>query len=705
MARSTKLTRNHVFDVLTGVESRLENGTLDRDNLAEPYGTFRVNVHVPNLDSRFFTNAGSRPDKVQWFIPFTLPPTQDQWSTTGDMTPSTPSYVLDEVMFSFDQSGEAAAVASIEHGAGANEGHLNYSATDAYDITVSLLEKTPRAWGGAAPWTQEREIFSMTLAPEAFTARGFRFNPFVKDGVSKQLHPYRTYMLCVAAPQLRMPTVTPTRFCALPNVLMSLKCRVPLQVRDTGANVQNMPGHQGGGSARAVTVNTPAAGALVIADGAQGVHTNLAAFDDVLTGAATVAGVGGEVTSAKIGAGYNYNGYLADPPDLQTDACYDVVLVPMWQNFGSLGAFFAGRAQEAPYVGLAPYAGLTGSERYLSIPYPFVIHHMFALVNYMMPRGMGGSTEANPPVHPASGNFVTTIGVGIGTGLRGDHFAIQRIGTATWTPVTKLTQTIDRVKFSQNGLLSEDAQEPWDWEIIPIPIDSRGVAGTGYVAQGTPWYVGRSSGNTFTRSNVGDGAGGSIQPATRGEETFLVFRWMMRDTPTGLGVNPPDLAAAGNNTFANATSISGNAITQADTTAGATAEVGEPAHGGFAATRSIWWRWIAPQSQSVTIDTEGSAVDTTLGVYTGTAVGALTLVAQDDDSGTGTNSTVTFNAVQGTEYKIAVDSKAAGAVVLNIAQIGGGAVSTFEVYAGVGGHWICLICKKPLVNPTRDHRI
>lgn len=85
---------------------------------------------------------------------------------------------------------------------------------------------------------------------------------------------------------------------------------------------------------------------------------------------------------------------------------------------------------------------------------------------------------------------------------------------------------------------------------------------------------------------------------------------------------------------------------------GATLEPGEPSYGYY----SVWYEWVAPYSGQFIVDTEGTTgmSDTELGVYTGTAVNALTIITQDDDSGTGALSRCTFSAIEGTSYKIAV---------------------------------------------------
>ena len=80
-----------------------------------------------------------------------------------------------------------------------------------------------------------------------------------------------------------------------------------------------------------------------------------------------------------------------------------------------------------------------------------------------------------------------------------------------------------------------------------------------------------------------------------------------------------------------------------------------------------WWRWEAPTSGPAVIDTFGSTFDTLLAVHTGPAHAELQLVAANDDAAGLLQSEVKFEAVEGTEYHIAVDGygDAAGDIVLN----------------------------------------
>jgi hypothetical protein len=102
--------------------------------------------------------------------------------------------------------------------------------------------------------------------------------------------------------------------------------------------------------------------------------------------------------------------------------------------------------------------------------------------------------------------------------------------------------------------------------------------------------------------------------------------------------------------------ISGGSVVANARNVSFTKQTGEPNHAGNPGGKSIWWRWVAPTSGPIKISTAGSAINTLLGVYTGTAVNALTKIASDNNSLGGTNrSQVTFNATSGTPYLIAVD--------------------------------------------------
>ncbi|MDK2973544.1 MAG: lysyl endopeptidase [Candidatus Sumerlaeota bacterium] len=112
-----------------------------------------------------------------------------------------------------------------------------------------------------------------------------------------------------------------------------------------------------------------------------------------------------------------------------------------------------------------------------------------------------------------------------------------------------------------------------------------------------------------------------------------------------------------NDTFVLGTLISGASGTISDSNVGATKETNEPDHASNDGGKSIWYRWVAPSSGNFEFSTENSTFDTMMAVYTGGAVSVLTPVAENDDDPDllDFTSKVSFQATQGTTYRIAID--------------------------------------------------
>lgn len=89
----------------------------------------------------------------------------------------------------------------------------------------------------------------------------------------------------------------------------------------------------------------------------------------------------------------------------------------------------------------------------------------------------------------------------------------------------------------------------------------------------------------------------------------------------------------------------------------ATAEVNEAAHAGNIAVKSVWFKWVADTSSTVSIYTTGSNFDTVLAVYTALGLQTQTATVENDDEAIGTIATskVSFNPTIGVTYYIAVD--------------------------------------------------
>ncbi|HEX8774170.1 MAG TPA: BACON domain-containing carbohydrate-binding protein [Pyrinomonadaceae bacterium] len=187
----------------------------------------------------------------------------------------------------------------------------------------------------------------------------------------------------------------------------------------------------------------------------------------------------------------------------------------------------------------------------------------------------------------------------------------------------------------------------------------------------------------FKRSDAdqnrwGDYQGAAIDPSD-GNKVWIYGQWAVdlsaasNDYDWGTWIGQVQFSGVApspaNDNFASAQVISGSSGSVAGSNINATKETGEPNHAGLTGGASIWYQWQAPSSGNVTMTTTGSSFDTVLGVYTGSSVNALTLIASNDDdpTSTGVTSRVTFNAVAGTIYRIAVDGYggSTGSVTLN----------------------------------------
>jgi hypothetical protein len=196
--------------------------------------------------------------------------------------------------------------------------------------------------------------------------------------------------------------------------------------------------------------------------------------------------------------------------------------------------------------------------------------------------------------------------------------------------------------------------------------------------------------NELSLSNGGpDGGGGDGHQSSHWKADEITGRYIgIMDPTIGLGerivttdndfsalenfgwnlvtsVTPPAPLPVDNDDFTASYVLVGCVGSVTGTNLNSTRETGEPNHlsltSGNAGTHSLWYLWQAPSSGNVTFTTAGSAYDTVLGIYNGTTVDGLTTVAQNDDipdvpgQPHQLTSAVTFPAVAGATYRIAVD--------------------------------------------------
>jgi hypothetical protein len=133
-------------------------------------------------------------------------------------------------------------------------------------------------------------------------------------------------------------------------------------------------------------------------------------------------------------------------------------------------------------------------------------------------------------------------------------------------------------------------------------------------------------------------------------------------TSSGFTINiNPSAPSPPNDNFANAQLISANTLSNNGTTRGATREINEPDHStdtdGFSwlGDHSVWYNWTSPLSGSMSIDTCQANIDSILAVYTGSSLDSLSRVTDNNNNcPSGWGSKISFNAVAGTTYQVAV---------------------------------------------------
>ena len=457
LPRGVVLTVDHVFDPIEGMASGLSQVGIDADQMEAPYSTFRVNLNTPWLDSKyFFDNATTDGDTISetatscnapYYIPFALPPLQDEWPDDGVavVAPGQSVPVLDEISFSFDQSDEPAVImsqwfgkktasavlpaglpatgatqrggyllAAVGEGSAKDwvpnpyEGKKSYDRTNAYDFRIVIYEKEQFAWNdlGVGSMTPVevaenlREVASVSYPATNFIGTIARFNPAAVTGINRQFSPFKTYVAALFAPNLHDFDPNRRQHAAVVSAWIGLKFKSVRVERDIGAaepaltpDVQNIPvADFGARHGETVAITAPVAGDLVSADVLpSGISANLQKVD--------------EVFHDKIRGGYSTQSMTYPEEQIEQDAGYEVITVPIG------GGFPFNRMGARDDYPVAPYTYQSGSNfrytfasantasdyvangdgpyvdrRLIPIVEPFVLHHVILALNHTSDR-------------------------------------------------------------------------------------------------------------------------------------------------------------------------------------------------------------------------------------------------------------------------------------------------------------------------------
>lgn len=568
LARGAKLLVEHIFPPMSAALTEFTTANVTAEQMKEPMAPFRLNLSIPRIDGASCRVAGPDGNAPFVGIPFMLPPLQEDLdfvtTPSGDNVPSisnsAPTILLDEVSFSFDQRLEpATVVGSWDGGAGptgADEDKLSYARASRLNIELFIYEKRPTWFDGgtATGFAPGRAIWSGKIESIDLGSGFFRLNPWVASDIGEVIDPFKTYIFAVHAPELATfigPTVS--KDTVLTSVEISLRFKSTLVARDSGADIQNIPQRHLGNpnanlthAAAATTgagVNSatprpllgaaPVAGADIRANTADGVQTALGTVDEFMR--------------RKLQGGYTFDGDTPMLEEVGSSAAYSVIAVPLFNNT-KWGGILSNDWTSEPYI----VSGIPGTwvidRRYIPIEAPMTIHHVLFTYNWQRFTWWNGAAAVHIdtlPFNTAPGaiqNLQLQIGVGIGTGMKGDSFGYQQIAYShLHNPLagpTWFNGAIDRIAHGSPFSLPFDPAAPpignipnWPWNLELHAMNTVSNGGgeegpglNGMTAQGKPIFVGRSTSETASRTNVGGGAS-----AVAGQEQWIEVRARIGD--------------------------------------------------------------------------------------------------------------------------------------------------------------------------------
>lgn len=544
-ARGVKLTTQHVWTPAQTMATALGNANVQGQVVTAP---FKQNWNFSPMAAAYSgedANAVPVPIVPKIVLPMIFPPPQDQFNVVTKTYTNSP--VLTEMSIGLDQRANPYGITDYSTGlhqtpdaAAAHEGLLTAADLTRYDMTLTLIEKTPTIFDVAGDSGSFLEVLVLEFPGEALFGSA-QFNPYVIDGLSVNMNPYKSYYWAMHVKQLpTTATVATVADLAMPSFTLVCTFGYPLETRDfadsvdpTSANyVQNIPTkHLGKKQTKAFTLTPPVAGNPITGDDVQdAVHSLEAPILD------------------KLRAGYgNIVGQEADVfpwEQLAKDTGYQIINVPMFANWWDARSSDLYVSAVPPLAGCGfPYLGATVpfidpvvDQRVLSIPTGFVVHHIIACQNtYPYPSAVHagwGTTYGDQNLYDPNTDYtLCKVGVAMFTGLRGDNQQYQQVGYLAWDNATLAAHQIDRLKLDNEHTNMITLNVPLVWD-----ADREGFS---YTSSGKPVFLGGGNTTTAARTPIANAPfafGGTTfdPPKTAGGESLLVVRWSMQN-PNNLG--------------------------------------------------------------------------------------------------------------------------------------------------------------------------
>lgn len=567
LSHGTKLVPEHLTSSIGDATDVLLNANVEHEQIDTNRNSFYVSVNIPVVRSSWGEVFGAATGSIlEAPFPFMLPPTQEEFST--DYHANEKTITLDELMFSFDQNGNALAMTDF-FDANEKPGLLYDGVSDNYTVRIRIYEKTPTIIGSTtaatSTLTPELIVFQADYSSVLFSSVKFRNNPFVQPNIDVQINPYKTYILTISFPDglensYTAGMVTQTRNAMLPSVNIRAKFSNRLLgadlEADLGAEVQNLPDVHLGQNTFPPNVTVPTWNPTnkipaTTSGGITGIQTSLDAIDYY-----AVKGYAGGLDKA---SDVLPNGVIRDMYG------YDVICVPMFQSMEQIRRGWIFDAADTDFLPYVP-SGTVNPEwfldrRIISISHPFTIHHVFCSTSFYANKSdlmyVGATQKAQEPgIYRYNADIEREVGVFIGTGIRADHYGIQQVAYG------KLNEAYPSYLVDKIQLYDEKSNsEAWgsvsnyttdtrrvgalDSELWQVPINYGATrTGYGYSENGSPFFTGQGNLRTKSRTEVYDrpfdfaGAAASRVPRTRGAEQWIEVRAKI-SASGGLGYDLP----------------------------------------------------------------------------------------------------------------------------------------------------------------------
>ena len=552
LSRGTRLVSEHLNTGIRTPSLIVAGGFIAEDQIGPNESSFYVNWNIPVIRSSW--GETNYEGKIEVPFPFVLPPTQDNWSDNKHTNEK--ALVLEEIMFSFDQNGNALAVTdyfdTLEL-----PGLLYDGVGDNYTIRLRLYEKTPFIVSGEM--TPENMIYQVDLDAALFNSTKYRSNPVVQSDLTIPINPYKSYIMTLSFPTGLMNTYSGVmRSAMLPSTNVRLKLASQLLRPDMYYDItaQNIPSHLGlSPYVPGNTVTAWSPGDPIYAEdagGTPGIQTSIESIDYL----ATKGYRGGLDTKSNVLPNNSIQDFYG----------YDVICLPLFQGLEAIrrGMITDGYEKNMlPYV-LDPSADPTWTldRRMIHISHPFIIHHVFCSMSFyanqtaLQAIGNHASSHyfnAYPGTYRYDSDILREVGVFIGTGIRSEHQDIQQVAYCEMN-IANSQYLVDKVQLVGEkgnpaawGSISNKpnyirADSP-DSELWSVPINyDQSRTGFGFDENGPPFFTGQGELLTQSRTNAYDrpfdfGGGAGIVPRTKGQEQWIEVRGKISDTG-GLGRYP-----------------------------------------------------------------------------------------------------------------------------------------------------------------------